>query len=120
VPEPRPIRTSDSGFHLQIRNRATRPLRLAIFNLASGGPIGRVDNEAPLTVEPAGFVELRMVASLPAGYDHGADVLKLLGTLAHADFEWLSLPALGQAYTPKRATRSPSNPLEALLHEPAY
>jgi len=122
---PLPIHPSlrcNSEFYLRIQNRSTRPLSLAIFALAADWSIDYVNQSSPLTVESGTFVEVKMTTSLPVGYEKGTDTLKVIGTLEHADFEWLTLRPLDQPYTPKRGSRGPRNALEtlmALMHQPS-
>ncbi len=56
-----------------------------------------------------------MTTSMPAGYEVAADVLKVIGTLDHAELDWLTLPPLDRADAPRPATRGPRNRLEALM-----
>jgi hypothetical protein len=117
-----PILGTNSEFFLKIRNRSTRPLSLAIFDLACDWSIGYVNENAPLTVDSGQYIDIKLTTYLPEGYEHGTDILKVIGTLEQADFEWLTLRALDQPYAPKRATRSAKKPLEqlmALMHEPS-
>jgi hypothetical protein len=72
-------------------------------------------------VESGAFVDFKLTTSLPPGYEKGRDVLKVIGTLSQADFDWLAMEALDRPYVSKRGTRALSNPLEqmmALMHEP--
>jgi hypothetical protein len=113
----------DSEFYLRIQNRSTRPLSLAIFDLAADWGIEYVNQSSPLMVESGTFIDVKLMTSLPVGYEKATDVLKVIGTLEHADFEWLTLRPLDQPYTPKRGSRNPKNALEelmALMHEPSY
>jgi hypothetical protein len=118
-----PTLRNDSEFYLRIQNRSTRPLSLAIFDLAADWGIEYVNQNSPLTVESGTFVDVKLMTSLPVGYEKATDVLKVIGTLEHADFEWLTLRPLDQPYTPKRGTRVSRNALEelmSLMHEPSH
>jgi hypothetical protein len=111
-----------SEFYLRIRNRSSRPLSLGIFDLAPDWGIEYVNHESTLSVESGAFIDVQLLASLPAGYETATDVLKVIGTLDHADLEWLTLRPLDQPYVPKRATRAPRTAFEELLavmHEPS-
>jgi hypothetical protein len=113
----------NSEFYLKIRNRSTRPLSIAIFDLAADWGIEYVNRGAPLTLDSGTFVDLKLITSLPPGYEQAIDVLKVIGTIEHADFEWLTLRPLDQPYAPKRKTRAPRSPFEelmALMHEPSH
>jgi hypothetical protein len=108
-------------FYLRIRNRSTRAMSLAIFDLAPDWSIEYVNRQSPLTVESGAFVDFKLTTSLPPGYEKGRDVLKVIGTLDQADFDWLTMEPLDRPYVLKRGTRTPKHPLDqmmALLHEP--
>jgi hypothetical protein len=118
-----PILPCNSEFYLKIRNRSTRPLSIAVFDLAADWSIEYVNGSTPLTLDSGTSVDLKLVTSLPPGYEQATDVLKVIGTLEHADFEWLTLRPLDQPYAPKRQTRAPKGPFEelmALMHEPSH
>jgi hypothetical protein len=118
-----PILPCNSEFYLKLRNRSTRPLSIAIFDLAADWGIEYVNRGAPLTLDSGAFVDLKLVTSLPPGYEQATDVLKVIGTLEHADFEWLTLRPLDQPYVPKRKTHAPNGRFEelmALMQEPSH
>jgi hypothetical protein len=124
-----PIVPCNTELYLKIRNRSTRPLSIAVFDLAADWGIEYVNRGTPLTLDSGTFVDLKLVTSLPPGYEQATDVLKVIGTLEHADFEWLTLRPLDQLHSgsaltePKRQTRAPKGPFEelmALMHEPSH
>src|SRR5262249_34154719 len=111
-----------SELYLRIWNRSSRPLSLAIFDLAGDWGIEHVNRGAPLTVESGTFADVKLVTSLPTGCEQATDVLKVIGTLDHADFEWLTLPPLARPQVSRRGARSPGNAFEqlpAVMHEPS-
>jgi hypothetical protein len=119
----RPVLPCDAEFYLRIRNRSARALSMAIFDLGADWSIAHVNRRAPLTLESGMSIDLRMITSLPDGYEFGPDVLKVIGTLDQTELDWLTLPTLARADAPRPATRGPCNRLEALMammHEPAH
>src|SRR5262249_35969233 len=80
-----PVVRCDSELYLRIWNRSSRPLSLAIFDLAGDWGIEHVNRGAPLTVESGTFADVKLVTSLPTGCEQATDVLKVIGTLDHAD-----------------------------------
>lgn len=117
-----PILPCDVELYLRIRSRSTRPLSIAILDLAPDWSIEHINRGAPLTLDSGTSVDLKLVTSLPTGCEEAGDVLKVIGTLEHTDFEWLTLRPLDQPYVPKRATRASNNAFEelmALMHEPS-
>lgn len=118
-----PVLRCDSEFYLRIQNRSTRPLSLAIFDLAADWGIEYVNQSSPLTVDSGKHLDIKLTTSLPVGYEKATDVLKVIGTLEQADFEWLTLRPLDQPYAPKRVTRTPRTAFEVLMtlmHEPSH
>ena len=78
-------------------------------------PSGPTDYFVPL--EPNEKVDLPLKADLPPNYQHGADVLKVFGTVGAANFRWLELPDLDRPprQSGERTTIISANPLEQLL-----
>lgn len=117
-----PCLPRNTAFYLRIRNRSTRPLSLAIFALGPDWSIAYVNQREPLTLDSGVQVYFRLATSLPAGYEETTDILKVIGTVEHADFGWLTLRALDQPYAPRGARRSSIQALErlmSLMHEPS-
>jgi hypothetical protein len=72
------------------------------------------------SLDPGKERTIRLKASLPAGLDEGADVLKVFATVGPADFRVLTLPPLDQPGRPgKRKDGVPASALDALLDQVA-
>jgi hypothetical protein len=128
-PEPRPF--DDPGgtptvqpgewIVLRVRNMSPKTLNVTVLDLTPSWAIGQIypagaDAFQPLDPGASRELMLPLQASLPAGYEHGTDVLKVVATLATTGFRMLELPSLDQPVTPKRATRGgPLDPLEELM-----
>jgi Caspase domain len=111
----------NTAFHLRIRNRSTRLLSLAVLNLAPDWSIAHMNKGAPLTLESGQQADLPLTTYLPPGYEVGTDIVKVIGTLDEAYFEWLTLPALDQPYVPngvRGRERSGFEELLSLMHDP--
>lgn len=102
-----------SWFCLRIQNRSARHLEIAILDLQPGWGI-TVLTEAHL--DPGETRELAVRAFLPEGYTIGTDTLKVLGTLALANYELLTLPELGGQFARGAVARGDdANPLDLLF-----
>jgi len=117
-----PCFARNTAFYLRIGNRSTRPLSLGILTLGPDWSIAYVNRNEPLTLDSGVHVYCRLVALLPAGYEESRDILKVIGTVEQAEFDSLTLRALDQPYTPRKARRSPAQSLDrlmSLMHEPS-
>lgn len=94
---------------LRIKNTFFQPLNIAVLDLDSTWAIyqmpiqGSTDIFFPL--DSQGELYLPMKPELPEGEDYteAKETLKLLATRGIANFEWLTLPALDEDFSPKGA-----------------
>ena len=102
-----PTLPCDSEFYLRIGNRGGHALWLAIFDLAGDWSIEYVTQRS---VEPGGFVDVRMTTALADGCDRARDALKVIATLEPVAPTWLALPPLDQIEAPAAAPSGPREP----------
>ena len=117
--EPYEVQAGDWLF-LKIANRSSYDINVVAIDLAPDWSITQV---SPGKLGPAFWTldgnterQVQIKSSLPAGCDHGTDLIKVIATLGPANFRWLELPALGVSDAEAAGLRGvPKNPLEQLF-----
>lgn len=110
---------------IRVTNATAKPLNVTVLDLQPDWGISQVfplvdeNNDQDYELLEAGqHKDIAIRASLPEGYQEGADIVKAIATTEGTSFRWLTLPALDNPLTPTRAiTRGPANPLETLMAE---
>jgi hypothetical protein len=101
---------------LRIRNRATVPLNVSLFDLQPDWGVTQIwpaDASSFRLLDPGAQEVLPLRVSLPRGYDEGEDTLKVFATVGTTDFRWLELPPLDEL--PRASLQAPGNELERLF-----
>jgi hypothetical protein len=103
---------------LRIRNNASVPLNVSVFNLQPGWGAKQIwpyDASSFRLLDPRTEELLPLQASLLDEYDEGEDILKVFATVGTTDFRWLELPPLDTPSAPLRVGRAPVDELERLF-----
>ena len=104
---------------LRVKNNSSHVLNVVVMDLQPDWGVSQVypagqDWHAPF--DPGQEIVIPMQASLPEGYEEGADVLKIIAARGSANFHWLELSALDRPARRRGLTRGlDSDPLEDLL-----
>jgi hypothetical protein len=127
-PNPRQAPTLQIGetAFLQISNKSSQVLNITVLDLEPSWKISQAfpggQNVFFEPLDPGSSLPLiPLTANLPADYDKGTDVIKVLATVGPSNFQVLTLPMLDQpsdGRAARAATRSLSgvaNPLDTLL-----
>lgn len=111
-----PVFATGKWFGLRIRNQASIPLNLVIFNLGPRWSIQQLRYQGNyIKLESKGERVVPMKASLADGYSRGRDIIKVIATVGEADFRWLELPPLDQALPTRDVFDEPVSPLGELM-----
>jgi hypothetical protein len=104
---------------LRIQNRSSQVLNITVLDLTPAWGISQIYPSGPadyfVPLDPGEYRDLPLEAHLPEGYQHGADIIKVFGTVGATNFRWLELPNLDQPLLRSGAMRGQVNPLEELL-----
>ncbi|MEG4813422.1 caspase family protein [Microcoleus sp. K5-D4] len=96
---------------LRIRNESFQTLNIAVLAIQPDWSIkkGYPSGAAFQPLDKGGEIKWRIKTSLPAGYEEGADILKVFATVDGTSFDWLELPVLDKPIAGKDAKKATTN-----------